>query len=363
MEYFKEGSNFTLGAELELQIVDKNSLELASKSKLILENISTNLKPYIQPEYLQSMIEIITPVFKTPQEVIFFLKKILKEIIDIGNNFNFSFLALGTTPTKIPKNIKITEDIRYQKLLEEFQIVLRRFFIYGFHIHIGVPNKDIAINVYNALINYLPCLIAISASSPFFEGIFTGLQSYRTKIFEQLPRADIPQYFESYKDFKELVDILKKTKIIQKYKDIWWDVRIRPDLGTVEVRVTDANPDFLRLELILAFVQGIAYYYADKKIKKEYYQVLKQNKWNAARHGYSGKFISSSSTVTIGKKCLELLKLFENKGIFKKFDFDIKKIKTFENLLTEKNIAEKMIKEYQNTANLKEAMKLGICKV
>jgi len=360
MENFKEGNNFTLGVELELQIVNKNTLNLTPKSRLILENIPAHLKPYIQPEYLQSMIEVITPVYETPGEVISSLKKILKEIIDIGNNFNFTFLALGTTPTKIPKNIKITEDIRYQKLLEEFQIVLRRFFIYGFHIHIGVPNKDVAINVYNALINYLPCLIAISASSPFFEGIFTGLQSYRTKIFEQLPRADIPQYFENYEEFKELIDILKAAEVIQKYKDIWWDVRIRPDLGTVEIRVADSNPDFLRLELILAFVQSIAYYYADKKIKKEYYQVLKQNKWNAARHGYSGKFISSSDTTTIGERCLDLLKLFKYKGIFKKFD--VKKSNAFENLLMEKNIAEKMIKKYQNTADLKEVMKIGLLK-
>ncbi|HIP93307.1 MAG TPA: hypothetical protein EYH39_02710, partial [Desulfurobacteriaceae bacterium] len=110
MDSFKEGNNFTLGAELELQIVNKNTLNLTPKSKLILENIPNHLKPYIQPEYLQSMIEVITPVYETPGEVISFLRKILKEIIDIGNNFNFTFLALGTTPTKIPKNIKITED-------------------------------------------------------------------------------------------------------------------------------------------------------------------------------------------------------------------------------------------------------------
>ncbi len=358
MNNFKRGNNFTLGAELELQIVNKTTFNLTPKSKLILENLPNYLKSYIQPEYLQSMIEISTPVFETPGEIISFLRQTLKEIVSIGKEFNFTFIALGTTPTKIPKNIKITDNTRYRELLEEFQIVLRKFYIYGFHIHIGVPDEDVAINVYNALINYLPCLIAISASSPFFEGKYTGLQSYRTKVFDQLPRADIPQYFEKYEEFEELINILREADTIQKYKDIWWDVRIRPDFGTVEVRVADANPDFLRLELLLAFTQSIAYYYADKKIKKEYYQVLKQNKWNAARYGYNGKFILSSDISTIGEKCLDLLKFFKYKDIFKKFN--VKKLKTFENLIMEKNIAEKMIKKYQSTANLKEVMKIGI---
>ncbi|MDQ7056643.1 MAG: YbdK family carboxylate-amine ligase [Persephonella sp.] len=256
---FKSSKPFTVGAELEVQIVKREDLSLSNSSDIIFKQLPEKLKSIVQPEVLTSMVEIVTPVCEKPEDVVSYFREALHEIDRIGESYGFRSSALGTHPFAKKEQTEITVKERYLKLLEELQILLRQFLIYGLHIHVGFSDREMAVKGYNMTINYLPLFLALSTSSPFFYGEFTGLHSYRTKIFEQLPRAGIPEYFDSFSHFEELFYTLKDRGFIESIKDIWWDVRIHPDLGTVELRVCDANPEMDRIELIISLFQGLCF--------------------------------------------------------------------------------------------------------
>ncbi len=355
---FKPSKPFTVGAELEVQLVDRETYALSNSSKIIFENLSEKFKYIVQPEVLTSMVEIVSPVCETPEEVVYHIKEALKEIDKIGENFGFRVSALGTHVFAKKEETQITAKDRYLELLKELQIVLRQFLIYGFHIHVGFPDKESAVKGYNLIINYLPVFLGISTSSPFFYGEFTGLNSYRTKIFEQLPRAGIPEYFDTFWDFENLYFELYNGGFINSIKDIWWDVRLHPDLGTVELRVCDANPDFERLELIIAFMQGLSLYAQDEPLKKQYCQTLKQNKWNATRYSLKGKFIDIDGYKTIAQKGFEKIEILRKKGIFNILKTE-NKVNILKDIFRKNTVSENMILVYKKTKDIKLMEEFG----
>ncbi len=355
---FKNSKPFTVGAELEVQLVDRKTYALSNSSKLIFENLSEKHKSIVQPEVLTSMVEIVSPVCETPEEVMQYLKDALHEIDTIGESFGFRVSALGTHVFAKKEETEITAKERYLQLLRELQIVLRQFLIYGFHVHVGFPDKEAAVKGYNLLINYLPVFLGISTSSPFFYGEFTGLNSYRTKIFEQLPRAGIPEYFENFDEFEKLYNELLNGGFIQSIKDIWWDVRIHPDLGTVELRVCDSNPDFERLELIITLMQALSFYAQENQINRYFCQTLKQNKWNATRYSLKGKFIDKDGYKTIAQKGLEKIEIMKKKGIFKELKTE-QKISILKDILRKNSVSENMILVYKKTKDIKLMEEFG----
>jgi carboxylate-amine ligase len=192
--------------------------------------------------------------------------------------------------------------------MQDLQIVGRRFISQGLHVHIGIDNSEKVIQVNNALRIYLPLLLALSTSSPFFEEEDTGLHSYRTKIFESLPLAGMPDYLNNWKHFVNLTEQLQKAGIIKAVKDLWWDVRPHPGFGTVEVRVCDLPINYKEIFALVALIQALVV-----KIKKEdpypdiHTQILQSNKWQAARYGLEGVFVDP---ITIRK--LTMRKAIEN---------------------------------------------------
>ncbi|NPA54609.1 MAG: YbdK family carboxylate-amine ligase [Aquificae bacterium] len=355
---FKNSKPFTVGAELEVQLVDRNTYALSNSSKIIFENLPEKFKNIVQPEVLTSMVEIVSPVCEKPEEVVSHIKEALHEIDKIGEAFGFRVSALGTHAFAKKEETQITAKERYLELLKELQIVLRQFLIYGFHIHVGFPDKESAVKGYNLIINYLPVFLGISTSSPFFYGEFTGLNSYRTKIFEQLPRAGIPEYFSNFEDFENLYTQLYEGGFVQSIKDIWWDVRIHSDLGTVELRVCDSNPDFERLELLIAFMQALSLYAQDTEINRFYYQTLKQNKWNATRYSLKGKFIDIDGYKTIAQKGLEKIEVMKKKGIFKELGTEYK-IDVLKDIFRKNTVSENMILVYKKTNDIKLMEEFG----
>ncbi|RMD46072.1 MAG: YbdK family carboxylate-amine ligase [Aquificota bacterium] len=358
---FKNSKPFTVGAELEVQLVDRNTYALSNSSKYIFENLSEKFKSIVQPEVLTSMVEVVTPVCEKPEEVVHYLKEALYEIEKIGEAFGFRTAALGTHVFAKKEETEITAKERYLQLLKELQIVLRQFLIYGFHVHVGFPDKESAVKGYNLIINYLPVFLGISTSSPFFYGEFTGLNSYRTKIFEQLPRAGIPEYFDKYEDFEKLFNELYEGGFVNSIKDIWWDVRIQPNLGTVELRVCDSNPDFERLELIITFMQALSLYAQEHTIDKFFYQTLKQNKWNATRYALKGKFIDKDGYKTIGQKALEKIDFLKKKGIFKELGTE-SKVTILKDIFRKNTVSENMILVYKKTQDIKLMEEFGFLK-
>jgi carboxylate-amine ligase len=307
------------------------------------------------------MVEIVTPVCETPEEAVNHLKEALYQIDKIGEDYGFRVSALGTHTFARKEETQITAKERYLKLLQELQILLRQFLIYGLHIHIGFPDKESAIKAYNMAINYLPIFLGLSTSSPFFYGEFTGLHSYRTKIFEQLPRAGIPEYFNDFSQFEELFFQLRNNGFIESIKDIWWDVRIHPDLGTVELRVCDSNPELDRIELIITMFQGLSLLAQEEKVEKKYHQILKQNKWNATRYSIYGKYIENNKTKTIIEKTYDIINKLESKGIFKELKSG-KRISKLKKVISKKPVSEKMILVYKKTNDVRIVEGIGFIK-
>jgi len=296
---------FSVGIELEVQVVDSGTGKFKEAPRSIVEN----LKTYgVQEEFLKSMLEIVSSPHSEPEGAV---NEVWNTLSLLKNSLgsDFKVLCAGTHPFEVPENARYSDNERYQNLLKEFQQVLRQFLIFGLHIHVGVENERQALRVYNALVNYSPLFLAISVSSPLFSGKDTGILSYRTKIFEQLPRAGVPQQFRSYEEFVELFETLRTSGFVKTYKDVWWDVRIRPDLGTVEVRICDANPELERILAISKLCVYLAEKFSEEDIPLVFIHIVQQNKWNTARYGLKGKFVDFDGTVySAGEKIREILK-------------------------------------------------------
>jgi len=317
---FNASPKATVGIELEMRILDKDTYGVKNCSEIIFNSIDDSLKPYIHKELLKSMFEIVTPICNTIDEAVEFIDNVIKEVGVIGQKNNFLIAALATHPYEKKEDSKIYEDPRYESFKEEFQIIIRNFLISGLHIHVGVDSEKNAIKAYNSVINYIPLFLALSANSPFFHNEDTGLKSYRTKVFDKLPRAGIPEYFDDFQEYKGVYEDLYNTGTIKKAKDVWWDVRISPEFGTLELRVCDAFYDNKKLKFLGMFYQSIVEYAKVYEPKKQYHQINMQNKWNATRHGLDGEFIENGVKIGIREKIKALLIDMEQAGIFTKLN-------------------------------------------
>jgi carboxylate-amine ligase len=345
---FLSSPPLTVGIELEVQLVDRNTGKLTRKADAIFENVNS---PLIHREFLKSMVEFVSPVCEHPHEAVEQIQTISEKCCEVGKEEGFSIAASGTHPFAQPEEVKVTENERYLRLLSEFQEVLRNFLIYGLHVHIGFPDEKSATNAYNAFVKYAPLFLALSASSPFFRGRNTGILSYRSKIFEQLPRAGIPQQFRSYLEFTELIEILKNTKTIESLKDIWWDVRLRPDLGTVEIRICDSVSNFERLKGIANLMVMVGRLFMEETVKPTYHQINLQNRWNAARHGLNGNFIDEGANKKVGTVLLELVAQHS-----KKFGKLKEGAKILEKLTSVPTVAEEELRIYERTRDFKKVV-------
>ncbi|PLY00133.1 MAG: hypothetical protein C0622_09310 [Desulfuromonas sp.] len=312
---FKESESATLGVEVELQLVDSRTM--VPTSLVGTEQLAGNeYSGCFKPELFRSMVEIVSPMLHHVEQVGAFLSDIFRSVQEHLEPLGLTALAAGTHPFLNHRDAVIVNDPRYHAFLDELQVVLRRFIICGMHIHSNVRNGEMAVKASNLAAEYLAVFLALTASSPFFEGENTGLKSYRSIIFGSLPRAGLPGYFENYAKYEELITVLHRCELISSYNDVWWDVRIRPDLGTIELRACDAVNDTLRIQAVAALFQALCH--AADRFKSGYLsgQVNSQNKWAAVRHGLDGPFVSAGGRRTIRETGLKLLADLEALGIF-----------------------------------------------
>jgi len=340
----------TVGVELEVRLVDAKTMAPTNRSPYLFEHLPETLTPHIHKELLQSMIEIVTPVCQDATEAADFIMEALHTLRTIGEPEGIALAALAVHPFEHKEDSKRFHDPRYDVLAEELQIVLKNFLISGLHIHVALPDEVAAIRGYNASIRYLPLFLALSANSPFALGEDTGLQSYRSKIFERLPRAGIPEHFETYTEYCTLIDRLFESGTIESIKDVWWDVRIHQTFGTIELRVCDAFYDRERLRLITLLYQALIRYAADRPVEKTFQQITKQNKWNALRHGLDGQFIDYQHNGTIREALLRLIQEMEDADIFTTLNATHDVAKLIQ-LAHEETIAEKLRRVYQESGD------------
>ena len=287
---------FTLGIEEEFQIVDPHSRELRSHVSEFLEEGKMILGEQIKPEMIQSMVEVGTGVCKNIQEARADITRLRGIISGLANKTGLVIIAASTHPISRWQDQKIFEDERYELLVQELQTVARSLLIFGLHVHVGVADPERRVHIMNAARYFLPHVLALSTSSPFWVGHNTGLKSYRSEVFKQFPRTDIPDHFDSYASFQRYVDLLISTRCIDNGRKIWWDVRPHPIFPTLEFRVCDIPTrvdDTIAIaalfQAIVARLNGLI----DKNLGFRLYRraLIQENKWRAVRYGLDGKMV------------------------------------------------------------------------
>jgi len=305
---------YTLGIEEEFQIVDPVTRELRSHVSEILDEGRMLLGEQIKPEMIQSQIEVGTGVCKNIQEARADITNLRSIISSLAQKNNLKIVAASTHPISRWQDQKIFDDDRYELLVQELQTVARSLLIFGVHVHVGIADRERQIHILNASRYFLPHVLALSTSSPFWMGHNTGLKSYRSEIFKQFPRTDIPDHFDSYQGFQRYVDLLIKTGCINDGKKIWWDCRPHPFFPTLEFRICDIPTRVDDTIAIAALFQAIVAK-LDRLIEKNlgfrlYRRMLiQENKWRAVRYGLDGKMIDfgKQKEVPVKDLILELL--------------------------------------------------------
>ncbi|MEP6921221.1 MAG: carboxylate-amine ligase [bacterium] len=287
---------FTLGIEEEFQIVDPRTRELRSHVMEILAEGTMLLGEQIKPEMIQSMVEVGTGICANIQEARADITNLRSVISSLANKNGLAIIAASTHPISRWQDQKIFDDERYELLVQELQTVARSLLIFGLHVHVGVPDKDRQIHIMNAARYFLPHVLALTTSSPFWMAHNTGLKSYRTEIFKQFPRTDIPDHFDSYSSFQRYIDLLVKTGCIDNAKKIWWDIRPHPFFPTLEFRVCDIPTRVDDTIAIAALFQAIVAklnLLIEKNLGFRLYRrmLIQENKWRAVRYGLDGTMI------------------------------------------------------------------------
>jgi glutamate---cysteine ligase / carboxylate-amine ligase len=288
---FGKGEALTLGVEEEYMLLDGETLDLVQHVETVLAATAGHeLEARVNPELMQSVLEIATPVCHTPAEVEGELRKLRSYVTGLASDQAMRVGSAGTHPFSLFERQRITARDRYRHLVDQLQYIARRELIFGLHIHVAVDDPEKAVKVVNGLLAHLSSLLALSANSPFWRGELTGLASSRQMVFAAFPRSGPPPRFRDYADYAEVVGQLEKTGCIADYTHIWWDIRLHPRFGTVEIRICDAVTRVEDAVALAAFCQALVKMYSEHYAVgaeiPSYHRILTtENKWLAARYG------------------------------------------------------------------------------
>lgn len=293
---FKHSSGVTLGVELEFQIIDPETYDLASKAKDLMRQIrSSGYQNRIKPEITQSMIEVNSSVHHTSAELRNELLGVRDYLADQAKQLGILFCGGGTHPFQRWNFRKIFPTKRFKRLSREFRYLSKQSTIFGQHIHVGCQSAEDALYLTHILGRYVPQLIAIMASSPFYQGEDTGYDSSRLNSFAAFPSSGIIPYFKNWDEFSSYFYKMRAAGILQSMKDVYWDVRPKPEFGTVEVRVCDTPLTIETAVMIASYLQSLSNYIIKERpfqLAQDLYDFYSYNRFQACRHGFAGIFIN-----------------------------------------------------------------------
>lgn len=286
--------------EVELEIVDRRSRELASAASAMLSELGAGHPggehPKAKHELFECTVEIITGICATVAEAKDDLDTTLKEVAASAERRGLAMLCSGTHPFSDWHDAQISPDPRYARLVDEMQWLARRMQIFGVHFHVGVRSAEKSIAIANALTAYIPHFLALSASSPYWHGRDTGLASCRSKVFENLPTAGLPYRLDDWAEFEQFMETLVNAQAITSIREVWWDIRPHPDFGTVELRICDGIPRLGEVAGLAALAQSLVEWLDTRidagealPVPREW--VIRVNKWRAARYGVAAEII------------------------------------------------------------------------
>jgi carboxylate-amine ligase len=289
LEFKSNEKALTLGVEMEMQILDRDTLLLTPRSPEILK-LLTNRK--LAKEMFRSTLEVITDVCDNVHDVVKDLRETMVHVNKAAEKLGMRFAGTGTNPLADYHDRVLSATPRYHELLDRNQWLIRRMAVYGLHIHIGLRSGEECIRLNNFFLRFVPHLIALSGSSPFWRGYDTGLSSARPTMYEAHPTSGLPYLSKDWNDFNRVYQAMVQTGSIESVRDIWWDLRPSPGYGTLELRMCDGPASMLELEAIVAFVHLLAHwfaghnenYFSDHSLIPERW-ILRENKWRAIRYG------------------------------------------------------------------------------
>ncbi|STX42465.1 carboxylate-amine ligase [Legionella donaldsonii] len=293
---FKKSSAVSIGVELEFQIVAPRTYSLVSRAKDLIRNLRESPhRPRITPEITQSMIEINSSIHHSPQAMLEELVHLQQFLLGQAAEMHIAICGGGTHPFQRWTMQKIFPTIRYRKLSRKYRYLSKRSTVFGQHIHIGCTQAEDALYLTHALARYVPQFIAICASSPFYQGIDTGYCSSRSTIFNAFPLSGVIPYLINWREFSDYYYKMRQLGIIASMKDFYWDIRPKPEFGTVEIRVCDTPLTIKKAVLIIAYIQALSLYLLEERpidVSHDLYYLYNHNRFQASRYGFEGDFIN-----------------------------------------------------------------------
>jgi glutamate---cysteine ligase / carboxylate-amine ligase len=295
---FAPSAQSTLGVEWELALVDGESSELISAADEVLRGVrqkhpelqDDDEHPHIKQELLANTIELVTGVCGTVAEAKADLSRSMAAVREVTGPLGVELFCAGSHPFSAVKTQAITDKERYATLIDRTQWWGRQMVIYGVHVHVGLDKRSKALPVLDGLINFFPHLMALSASSPFWDGEDTGYASQRALMFQQLPTAGLPFQFGTWAEYEQYVADMFTTGVIDVANEIRWDVRPVPNLGTIEMRICDGLSTLQEIGAIAALTQCLVDDFSTRLDQGGTIATMppwhvQENKWRAARYG------------------------------------------------------------------------------
>jgi glutamate---cysteine ligase / carboxylate-amine ligase len=351
---------FTIGIEEEYQIIEPETRELTSYVQEFLEEGRHVLKDQIKPEFLQSQIEVGSQICHSISEAREELIRLRRTIFEVAENNNVLVAAASTHPFATWFDQEISPSERYQKHMEEMAYVANRMLIFGMHIHVGIEDPDLRIDLMDQARYFLPHLLALSTSSPFWHGIHTGLKSYRSIVFESLPRTGPPPAFKSWNEYERFTDLLIHTHCIEDATRIWWDIRPHPKFPTLEFRITDictkVDEAICIAALTVAIVAKLYQLRRSNQSWRRYrHHLIQENKWRAVRYGTEGRLLDFGKGEEVDFPVLarELVEFVadvaDEMGISEEVGY-------VETILAEGTSADRQVRVWRETGDLKKVV-------
>ncbi|SHI86789.1 carboxylate-amine ligase [Shimia gijangensis] len=288
--------SFTIGVEEEYLLVDKDSLDLAPAPDGLMDACKAELEGQVSPEFLSCQIEIGTGVCRTVGEAREDLKRLRSTVARVAGQYNLAPIAASCHPFSDWRDQHHTDKDRYNALRDDLAGVVRRMLICGMHVHVGIDNADRRIDLMGQLRYFLPHLLALSCSSPFWQGEDTGLSCYRLTVFDNLPRTGLPPNMDSWSTYERSVQAMTDVGVIEDASKVWWDLRPSSRFPTLETRICDVTPrleDTLTLAALIQALTRMLWRLSTKNQRWRLYDrfLIEENRWRAQRYGMSAGLI------------------------------------------------------------------------
>lgn len=323
-----ERPEFTIGIEEEYLVVDRETRDLFKKPpREMWDALGEVLGPQVTREFLQAQIEVGTKVCAKVSEAREDLATLRRDLSKVVTEYGAAIIASSTHPFANWAQQETTEDPRYMRIQVDYQQVARQLVTGGMHVHVGIAEEHLRIDLMNQVRYFLPHLLALSASSPFWDGVLTGLQAYRLVIFQNLPRTGIPEEFESADEYHRYVDILVDAGLIDDASKLWWDIRPSSRYPTLEMRISDVCTrldDAMTVAALFQCLLGFLYRLRRNNQRWRVYSpgMIEENVWRAQRYGIEGSLVDfgKGALVPFGDLIEELIELVAEDAV----EFDVR---------------------------------------